>query len=265
MQIIGQLIDEVKALRESFHQDYNNVDKKLDRATEAQKGEFNKLEVTIAPQKNKVIATLSDKIETNATNINQLLEENRILKKENDSLRECITKIEVAQMSNNIMLSGMPEQPLESYESTKERVIEAIASSMGSKDDEAIKVEVKKVEIMCCSRVGTYRLGKPRPISVTFEKKDDNEKLIATKKNLPPGIYVNQEYPIHIKRARHKVRSILKLVKSIPHYRDKSKLVDDKLVVNGISYGVDDIPKLPLDLVAYQAVEKLDENTSFSR
>ena len=200
-QIIGPLIEEVKALRESFHQDHHNLERKLESAIEAQKGEFDKLEASIATEKNEMTSSLTSKIEIDATNINQLLEENRILRKENISLRECMTKIEVSQMANNIILSGMPKEPWESYESTKGRVIKAIAASMGSKDDSTLKEEAKKVEITCCSRVGYYRMGKPRPISVTFQNRDDKEKLMSAKRNLPPGIYVNHKYPMHIKKA----------------------------------------------------------------
>ena len=85
-QIIGPLIDKVKALRESFHSDYNKLDKKVETVIEAKKGEFTKLEATISTQNTEVTSALSYKIETNPTNINQLLEENRLLKRENDSL-----------------------------------------------------------------------------------------------------------------------------------------------------------------------------------
>ena len=64
----------------------------------------------------------------------------------------------------------MPEQLWEMYKATKERVVEAIATSMGSKDDASVRAEAKKIEITCDSRVGTYRLGKPRPMSVTFQR-----------------------------------------------------------------------------------------------
>ena len=33
-------------------------------------------------------------------------------------------------------------------------------------------------------------------------------------------------------------------------------MVADKLIINGTSYGVDDISTLPLDLAAYKAAEK---------
>ena len=74
-------------------------------------------------------------------------------------------------MGNNILLSGMPEQLWELHESTKERLIEAISASMGSKDNEAVKAEARKIDITCCSRVGTYILGKPHLICHIPEKR----------------------------------------------------------------------------------------------
>ena len=71
-----------------------------------------------------------------------------------------------------------------------------------------------------------------------------------------PGIFVNHEYPAHIKWARDKLRPVLKLAKSLPQYRDKSKLVNDKLIVNGVSYSLDELNKLPPDLAAFKAAEK---------
>ena len=82
-----------------------------------------------------------------------------------------------------------------------------------------------------------------------------------SKKNLPLGIFINHEYPPHIKKARDKLRPILKLAKSKPHYRDKSKLVDDRLVIDGTCYTIDDLGKLPPDLAAYQAAQRSNENT----
>ena len=110
-QIIGPLIDEVKALRKSFHSNYNKLDQKLETAIEVQKSEFTKLEVMIATQNSEVSTALTCKIKSNATNISQLFEENGLLKKESESLHERITKIEISQLGNNIMLSGIPEQP----------------------------------------------------------------------------------------------------------------------------------------------------------
>ena len=118
---------------------------------------------------------------------------------------ERLSRIEMTQLNNNIIVNGMPEQPWELYEVTKERITEVIASSIGSEDDPRTKEKEKEVEITCCSRLRTYTLGKPRPISVTFKHKEDKEQLMIAKKILPPGIYVNHEYPAHIKHARDKL------------------------------------------------------------
>ena len=64
----------------------------------------------------------------------------------------------------------MPEVPWERYETTKERVFEAIASTIGSNGDEHAKSEARKIEISYCSRIGRYQLGCARPISVTMAR-----------------------------------------------------------------------------------------------
>ena len=56
---------------------------------------------------------------------------------------------------DRMILSGMPEQPWETYDMTREQVVEAIAASMGTKDNIGLKEEAKKVEISCCSRVAS--------------------------------------------------------------------------------------------------------------
>ena len=42
----------------------------------------------------------------------------------------------------------------------------------------------------------------------------------------------------------------------MPHYHDKCRMDNDRLIVNGTAYKVDNIAKLPVDLAAYKAGEK---------
>ena len=95
----------------------------------------------------------------------------------------------------------MPKQLWKLYEIMKERVIEVISASMGSKDDKLLKSEACKL------------------------------------------------WPT------------LKLAKSLPEYKDRSKLDDDKLVINGISYTLDGLHQLPSNLAANKAAEKGDNST----
>ena len=48
-------------------------------------------------------------------------------------------------------------------------------------------------------------------------------------------------------------------MKSLPQYREKSRLEGDRLVINGKCYGVDEILNLPPDLAAYRAAEKSND------
>ena len=60
--------------------------------------------------------------------------------------------------------------------------------------------------------------------------------LMSGKKKLPAGIYVNEEYPIDVKKVRDRLRPILKLAKTLHDYKEKSRLENDKLITNGIRY-----------------------------
>ena len=75
----------------------------------------------------------------------------------------------------------MPEAPWERYKTTKERVIEAISAMMGSKDNEDIQKEARNIGIQYCSRMGSYKLGRARPISVRFQRKEDKERIMEHK------------------------------------------------------------------------------------
>ena len=58
--------------------------------------------------------------------------------------------------------------------------------------------------------------------------------------------------------SQRQIMTVLKLAKSLPHYRDKSRLENDKLVINGRGYTLHEFGKLPPDLAAYKAAEKSD-------
>ena len=57
------------------------------------------------------------------------------------------------------------------------------------------------------------------------------------------------------------LRPILRLVKSLPEYHDKSKLENDKLVINGTAYTIQDLHRLPSELAPYKATQKTNSTT----
>ena len=141
----------------------------------------------------------------------------------------------------------------------RQRVYDTIAASKGTSNDPEHVNEARKIEIAYCTRIGNYRPNNSRPFSVTFQRPEDKEQLLMNKQNLPPGIYVNKEYPIQIKKARDRLRPVFWMIKSKPKYKDKCKLQGGKLVVDGVKYTVDTLGNLPLELAAYQAAEKRDD------
>ena len=165
-------------------------------------------------------------------------------------------------MSNNIIVTGIPEQPFKTYEKTKQRIYDVIAEAIKNSDptqETSAMNTAKNIDITYCSSVGKSRLGQNRPISVSLGQKEDKEKLMSIKTKLPQGLYINNEYPIQVKRARDTLHLILRLVKSIPSYRDKSKIEGDHLVINGIKYRIQDIHSLSPELAGYKAAQEEDE------
>ena len=82
---------------------------------------------------------------------------------------------------------------------------------------------------------------------------------MSGKSNLPPGLYVNHEYPPHTKRNRDRLRPILRLAKNTPKYKDKCRLENDTLVLDGNRYTIDNIGKLPEEVAAYKTAQKIDD------
>ena len=238
---LGPLLNEFRSLRDSVKLDYAD------------------LKHTITKQKDELQKELVHKIDSNIKQLSLISEENKLLRKENTELRSRLDMIEQSQLRNNVLVTGIQEGPYEQYSMTKLRIHEMIAVTINSRNAVQDLETAKRIEITDCKRLGKYRNNYSRPISVTFAIRDDKESFLSNKRNLPNGIYANEEYPIHIKRNRDKLRPILHLAKSLPHYRENSKMVADKLIINDISYGVDDIPTLPPDLAAYKAAERSNE------
>ena len=116
--------------------------------------------------------------------------------------------------------------------------------------------EARKIELIGCSRIGKYQMNRAWPISVMFAKYDDKENVMKNKRNLPGGVHINDEYPVEIKKNRDKLRPILRLAKGLPQYHDKCKLSGDRLIINGITYTVEEMNKLPHGLAPYLATQK---------
>ena len=157
------------------------------------------------------------------------------------------------------MITGIQEGPYDQYNTTKLWVQEMIAVTVNSGNAAKDLETAKGIEIVCYNRVGKFRHNYPRPISVTFVKRDDKEAFLSNKWQLPSGIFANKEFPFHIKCNRDRLRPIFCLAKSLPQYREKCKMVNDRFIIHGTSYSIEDIANLPPNLPAYKAAEKSND------
>ena len=188
--IVEPLIQEMRVLKDSVHNDYAKLEGIISTQTT-----IARLESTISTQQRELSSDLSDKMEKTNSQIPDCLEENHLLWKENHELKERLNKIELTQLGNNVIISGMQEQSWEGYTTTKERVYATIASAMGGNNLEETMKDARKIDITCCTRIGKYQLNQPRPINVTFNQKEDRQRLLENKRNLPNGIFINEEFP----------------------------------------------------------------------
>ena len=66
---------------------------------------INKLEWTITTNQCETSADLTNKISYNTERLNTCRVENKILKWENEELKECLMQIELAQLGNNVIMT----------------------------------------------------------------------------------------------------------------------------------------------------------------
>ena len=85
-----------------------------------------------------------------------LLDENKILKQHYTELSDRLKRIETTQLSNNAIISSKPEEPWESYNSTRQCIHDVIATEIQDKfpDKESALVEARTFDISYCTRVG---------------------------------------------------------------------------------------------------------------
>ena len=146
-------------------------------------------------------------------------------------------------------------------DNVKECIWKAISHTVDSDDNRKCMKIAKSITICSTNRLGRYREGHNRPISVSFEKKSHVETLYRNKKHLPKGIYVDRQNTAETEKARKILYPLLCLAKLIPAYKNKCKLDEDCLVVLGKKYMTKTLCMLPDDINGFAASTKSDDNT----
>ena len=83
-------------------------------------------------------------------------------------LKTRLDKPEHVQLSNNVMVMGIQEDPFEQYSTTKLHIKEMIVATIQSGNSSDDLETAKKVEITNCSRVDKYRHNFPQADNCHF-------------------------------------------------------------------------------------------------
>ena len=168
-EVTQPLLTELKLLKESVDTRYSKLEEAITSQHQEVTEEIHRLESLLTTQKDLANADLLQKINYNQELINSVLKRNTSLEKENMVLKERLNRIKMNQLSNNVIITGVAEQTWETYEHTKQRVIDTVVASLGKTGNPLEIEEAKCIDISYCTRLGRQRPNFDRPISVTFE------------------------------------------------------------------------------------------------
>ena len=101
---------------------------------------------------------------------------------------------------------------------------------------------------------------RPRPISLELVHRQDVLYLLENKKRLNKGIYLDKEYTHDVERKCKILRPILKAARNKPKYKTKSRMEDDKVVIKGKHYGLDNLDEQPTDLETFKITSKENQD-----
>ena len=207
---------------------------------------------------NKNLVNVCDKVTVEQVHINKRCDK---LEAENQVLKVRLNKLENKMLRKNLIFHGIKEGNWEDEESIKERVWKAIAHSVDEDESRKRLKIARRISINGVLHLGRYRDGQTRPISVSFDKQSHVETLFRNKKHLPKGIYIDREYTEETEKKRKILCPILRLTKSLSHYKGKSKLEDDALIVHGKKYTISNLHQLPNDINGFASASRMDTKT----
>ena len=178
---------------------------------------------------------------------------------ENKNLSTRVRILEDKLMEGNVVLQGIPDSLWEPGETTKEKVLTAIAHTIGGENFEEKMDQARKIPIKDIARIGRYSAMRMRAVLVEFYYKSDALYLLGNRTHLPNGVFIDRQYSDKTERERRKLRPILKAARNNNKYRGKCRMDGATLVIKGRNYTSDNLHDLPTDINRYSATSKISE------
>ena len=161
-------------------------------------------------------------------------------------------------LEHNIVLSGIDEDKWEEREPRMDKVNRELTRVItGNTQNEATE-SVTKLNIMSTERLGCYNPAWPRPISVRFVHKKDVDLILANKKKVGEGIFVDRQYSDETESERKRLRPVLMAARKIKEYRGRCKMEGTDLVIRGKRYSWNNLHDLPQNISTHTVSSRQD-------
>lgn len=161
---------------------------------------------------------------------------------EHKMLLERIIQIEAYSMRENVLISGLDDDESDNAGLLK-KVINILESDL----------ELNDVTILRCHRVPNPKHvpdGTPRNVILRLVLREDVSRILKAAKKLKDRVgkypmYINQQYPREIMTRRRLLYPVLKQARNLGH---RATLVADKLIIEGLTYTVNNIREVPFNI-----------------
>ena len=182
------------------------------------------------------------------------------IERENSVLKHRVRQLEKTLKENNLVFTGLRENPWETYNTTYNKIYRAISNIMTGTNKEKLD-KAKKIGIINAIRIGKYKPDCGRPICVRFNCHLDVQYIMDNKKKLEEGVFVDYEYDQETIRNRKLLYPILRVARNTEGYKGMCKLERDVLTLKGKRYTMRNISELPSELSGFHVSSKSNDDT----
>ena len=171
------------------------------------------------------------------------------------SLQERQVKFETQMREQNMIFDGINETFGENPGLLHNKIV-SVLDHMMVFGGNGSTIPFSKIE-----RLGPYVRGRNRPIICHFARYYDVELLMKNRSQLPNNVYVREDFPTQIEDRRRILRPIFNKAKKTDQFKGKCRLVYDKLILDGKTFSVNNLDKLPKNLQPRSMAERHCEDT----
>ena len=181
-------------------------------------------------------------------------------KERHKKLENRISLLEDQLLEKNVIFQGIHEEEYEDQSDIKVQIVKAIAHTMEGEDFEAEKTLAGQTSIDSVERVGKFNPLRARPVKVKFLEKKDVDHLFKNRKQLPRGVFIDNEYSRTTEKERRLLWPVLNAAKQLEKYKGRFRLEGPHLVVEGKHYHRQNLHTLPDDLDTVAATSRSNDD-----